>query len=261
MDYFGHYLPQDSPLHRRDPRVKIIAVLIFSILILRMNMKGLAVSACILTALALLSRIPIRSLLKSLYPVVPFFSVLFILYVLLTPGNPVPILPNGPIQITYEGLNIGTNQVTRFSLLILNASLFTMTTNPTEIAAGLERLLRPVRIIGISSNNIAMMISLALRFFPELAGELNTLRQAQIARGGGFGSNRTARKIKAVGYLAFTVAVNILRRCDELVDAMEARGYSPGKRTYLRELCLCRGDYCFITCLAAIVYFMECLWV
>ncbi len=254
MYNLGQYIPRESAVHSRDPRVKLIAVIALSIVILYVNAIGLLLVTAMAIAISQLARIPMGSLLKALRPVLPFFLGLFFLYIFFTPGRPLPPFPIGPVQISYEGLNLGIIQVSKFLLLVVAASILTMTTTPSEITIGLERLLRPIRITGISSHDIAMLVSLALRFMPTLLDEMNSVNEAQLARGANFNSHRMSGKIKAISYLAVPLSVNIFRRCDELVDAMEARGYQSGHRTYLRELVLSRADYCII---AAIIIFVT----
>jgi len=253
MFKLGQYVYQESPVHSRDPRVKIIAVIALSMVILQVNSVGLLVTSIIVMACSLLANIALKSLLKTLRPVLPFFFCLFLLYIFFTPGRPLPLFPIGPVQITYEGVGFGILQVLRFMLLVLAASILTVTTSQSEITIGLERLLRPCRIIGISSHNIAMMVSLALRFIPLLADEMNSISEAQLARGASFNPRRVSGKIRAISYLAAPLAINVFRRCDELVDAMEARGYRQGNRTYLCELVFDRIDYCLIGILIAVV--------
>lgn len=247
MYKLGQYIPRESLVHRLDPRVKLIAVIALSIIILHVNTMGLLVVTVMAAAISQLAHIPPGSLLKTLRPVLPFFLALFVLYIFFTPGHPLPPFPIGPIQISYEGLNLGIMQVSKFLLLVVAASILTITTTQSEITIGLERLLRPVRFTGISSHDIAMLVSLALRFMPTLLDEMASVSEAQLARGANFKPHSISGKIRAISYLTVPLSVNILRRCDELVDAMEARGYQPGPRTYLRELVLSRVDYCLIS--------------
>lgn len=186
-------------------------------------------------------------------PVLPFFFGLFLLYLFFTPGSPLPSFPIGPVQISYEGMYLGIFQVGKFLLLVLAASILTMTTPATEITIGLERLLRPLKYVGLSYHDIAMMVSLALRFIPTLVDEMNGISEAQLARGANFNPRRMSGKIRAISYLATPLSINIFRRCDELVDAMEARGYQRGHRTYLRELVLTSADYCLIGAFIVVV--------
>jgi len=253
MYNLGQYFSRESPVHNRDPRVKIIAVIALSIIILQVNTIGLIVVTGGVIVVSQLAYLPLGSLLRTLRPVLPLFLCLFLLYIFFTPGRPLPWFPTGPVQITYQGLSLGIHQVGKFLLLVLGASILTMTTPQSEITIGLERLLRPIRVIGISSHDIAMMVSLALRFIPALLDEMNSISDAQVARGANFNPRRLSGKVRAISYLAAPLSVNIFRRCDELVDAMEARGYQQGQRTYLRELVLTRADYCLIGALTAVV--------
>jgi len=253
MYKLGQYIYLESPVHRLDPRVKLIAVIALSIIILHVNFVGLIVASAVALAISLFACLSLGLVLKTLRPVLPFFFCLFLLYIFFTPGRPLPPFPIGPLQISYEGLNFGMLQVWKFLLLVVAASIMTMTTTQSEITMGLERLLRPIRFTGISSHDIAMLVSLALRFMPTLLDEMNNISQAQLARGANFNPRTISGKIRAIAYLAVPLAVNIFRRCDELVDAMEARGYQQGHRTYLRELVLSRSDYCLIAAIIVLV--------
>ena len=242
----GVYVAGDSPIHKRDPRVKIIGVIALSIIIMQVEYVGLLVASSLAVVVAQLARIPLKSLLRTLNPVLPFFFCLFLMYAFFTPGMPLPGFPLGPVQISYQGLYLGLIQVGRFLLLVAVASILTMTTPQSELTIGLERLLRPIRVTGISSHDVAMMVSLALRFIPTLIEEMNSINEAQLARGANFNPHRLIGKIKSIIHLGTPLATSVFRRCDELVDAMEARGYQQGSRTYLRDLVLTRGDSCLI---------------
>lgn len=246
------YYPLDSLVHRLDPRVKIIAVLMVSILLLRASLTGLAVAAGFFLLISWASRTPLTAMLKSLRPVLPFFIGLFILYLFFTPGSPLPYLSFGPVQVTQQGLTVAITQVGKFLLLVAAASLFTMTTNPIEITTGLERLLRPLKVFGLSSHDLAMMISLAFRFIPEFVVELDSIRQAQQSRGADLNEDGITGKIRLMTGLASALALNMLRRSDQLIDAMEARGYRPGPRTYLNQLSFRRGDYGVLAALTVV---------
>jgi len=259
MYKLGEYVAWESPVHRRDPRVKIIGVIALSIIILQVNYIGLFVASGMAIAISLMARIPLRSLLSTLRPVLPFFFCLFLMYLFFTPGRPLPGFPIGPVQISCQGLCIGLIQVWKFMLLVAAASILTMTTPQSEITIGLERLLRPIKITGLSSHDIAMMVSLALRFIPTLLDEMNSIREAQLARGANFTPHRIGGRLKAIIHLAAPLSLSIFRRCDELVDAMEARGYHQGARTYLRDLVLTRVDTCLITAFIVLV-FAVLLW-
>lgn len=253
MNNLIQYHPCDSPFHRLDPRVKIVAVISLSIVFLRAGMAGLGLSALILLAAAGLSRIPLLKLFRTLRPVIPFFAVLFLLYAFFTPGTVWLNMAPLPFQVTVNGFNLAVTQVGKFLLLVMVASLLTMTTRADELTFGLERVLRPLNLFGISSHDLAMMVSLAFRFIPEVASELNTIRQAQLARGVDFDNRRWLVAMRTISYLAAPLVVNVLRRCDELVDAMESRGYDPGGRTYLHEPYLKAADFGFMAALIPLV--------
>ncbi|HEX3012488.1 MAG TPA: energy-coupling factor transporter transmembrane protein EcfT [Syntrophomonadaceae bacterium] len=247
MYNLGTYVHRGSPVHRLDPRVKILAAVAFSIIILHVDAVGLLAAAGLILVITGLGRIPIKTLLSALKPGLPFFFLLFLMNIFFTPGK--LLLDLGFIQISHQGLQLGLLQIWRFILLIIIAAILTMTTLPAEITMGLERLLRPIGIFRISSHDIAMMICLALRFIPVLLQEMNSIKEAQSARGANFsrGSMRSAM------CLIEPLTVNIFKRCDDLVDAMEARGYQQGNRTYLRELVLSWTDYCLIGGMVVVV--------
>lgn len=230
-----------------------------SIIILQVRITGLAAVTGLILAAALLARIPMRTWLRTLRPVMPFFICMFLLYIFLTPGRPLPGFPLGPVTMTFEGLVTGLVQIGKFVLLILAAALLTMTTTQLDITIGLERLLRPVKLVGLSSHEIALMISLALRFLPMLEEEMNNIKESQLARGADFNSGSIGQKMRFINHLAVPLAVNIFRRCDDLIDAMESRGYQQGSRTYLRELRFKALDYGLLTALAVALITAICL--
>ncbi|MEQ8176308.1 MAG: energy-coupling factor transporter transmembrane component T [Syntrophomonadaceae bacterium] len=242
MHELGQYVHGDSPVHRTDPRLKLLAVLALSILTLRLGTTGLIAVTVFLLGISLLAGIAWGMLLGTTRPVWPLFTVLFLIYALFAPGTPILPFASGSIGISYEGLYTGAVQVSRFILLILDASLLTMTTAPSELTMGLEWLLRPLSKVGISSHNIALMVNLALRFFPTLHEEMRNINEAQLARGADFKPGSLRGKIRSMMFIATPLTLTILRRSDELVEAMEARGYQPGPRTYLSELTFTKTD-------------------
>lgn len=246
MVQLGQYIHQESIIHKLDPRVKIIAVIVLSILILDVSMKGLLIVSAVILTGSRLARISLQALGRILRPVLPFFLFLFIVYLFFTPGKPIPPFPVGPVKVTWAGLTLGLEQIYRFFLLVLAAGLLTMTTAASAISSGLERLLRPLEIIGISSHDVAMMISLALRFFPALLEQTKQINEAQLARGANFNPRSLKGKLKAVSCIAIPLLMNVFRFSDQLIEAMEARGYQPGPRTYLYELSLSKTEYALI---------------
>lgn len=243
MHELGRYFSVDSPVHRSDPRIKLLAVLAVSILLLRVDQTGLIGVAVFLLALSQLANIGWGMLFKTTRPVWVLFSLLFLVYVLFTPGNHVFSFSTGPFKISYEGLYEGLMQVGRFMLMILAASLLTMTTSLSELTMALEWLLRPLSRVGISSHNIAFMVNMALRFFPTLQEEMKNIKEAQLARGADSKPGSLGGKMRYMVFIATPLIMNILRRSDQLVEAMEARGYQPGPRTYLCEFTFTKADF------------------
>jgi biotin transport system permease protein/energy-coupling factor transport system permease protein len=229
--------------HRLDPRTKILSVLFLSFIVIRGDWFTLLMVGALLLVLTAASRLSPRALFTAFKPVIYLFALLFLIHLFLTDGVPISPFPLGPVSASYEGLNKGLILVSQFSLLIWAAFILTSSTLPTDLICGIERLLRPFRKIGIPSHDVAIMISLALRFVPTFANELARVKEAQIARGADFYRGSPARSIRRIATLVLPVTTNLIRNVDALAEAMEARGYQRGDRTYLKELRLSVWDY------------------
>ena len=186
MYHIGQYIPGKSIIHRLDPRVKIGATIVLSILILKGEAFTGAMISAFLIALVPVSRLNISHMMRALRPVLFFFTLLFLLHLFFTDGTPIPPFPPWRVTVTYEGLFRGAMTTWQFILLILNAAILTMTTSPTELISGIERLLRPLGVLRIPSHDIAIMISIALRFVPTFLEEIDRIKTAQMARGADF---------------------------------------------------------------------------
>jgi len=243
MYHMGHYIPKDSLIHRLDPRIKIAAVILMSILVLNGGFMTQSVLTLFLMGLVPISRIRTGQFLRALRPMWVFFAILFFLHLLFTAGTPIPPFPHWRVTLTYEGLYTGSLTTWQFVLLITTAALLTMTSSPSQLVSGIEGLLRPLRVIGIPSHDLAMMISLALRFVPTLLEEIARIRDAQAARGAQFNRGRMSKRLRAISALVLPVILSAFRRADALAVAMAARGYGSGPRTSMRELRLGRADY------------------
>lgn len=239
----GQYIPGSSLLHRLDPRVKIGSVIMMSILILHGDAITVAFLTLFLISLIFFARLNLHAIARGFKPMVVFFALLFFIHLFFTHGSPLLHFPFLGITITREGLLRGSIVVWDFSLLVLAASMLTMTTSPMELVSGIERLLRPFRIIGLPSHDVAMMVSIALRFLPTIAEEINRIREAQWARGADLTDGVPWRRIKASVSLMIPVVLGSFRRADQLAEAMEARAYQRGTRTYLRNLRMTGPDY------------------
>jgi len=232
----GQYLPSDTSLHRLDPRVKILSVVVLSLLIFRATTGEIVlISAFLFAAIRSAGMTPAVAL-RSLKPVAVFMAMIFSVHLLFTEGEPLVSLAPLPMRITREGILRGIYVTWQFAGLVLAAAVLTRTTSPSDLVGGIERLLRPFSRVGVPSQDIAVMIAMALRFMPMLMEEYDRLRTAQMARGADFTTGSLLLRGRAIAALAVPLLLSSFRRADELAVAMEARGYRRGPRTTLREL-------------------------
>ena len=232
----GQYIPGNSVVHRLDPRTKIIITLAYMILLFVLNnFYGYIFPVVFLILATVLSRIPVRYLVKGLKPLVFIIALTFILNSFMIKGR--IIYEIGPLDITYEGLSQGAFMAIRLILLITGTSLLTLTTSPISLTDGIERLLSPFRKIGVPAHELAMMMTIALRFIPTLLEETDKIMKAQMARGADFESGNIINRAKNLVPLLVPLFISAFRRADDLAMAMEARCYRGGEnRTRLKEL-------------------------
>lgn len=252
----GQYVPGDSPVHRLDPRVKIVATLLASVVILNAGaVESLAVTAFLLAGAALAGLSGGR-MMEALRPLAWFFALLFGLHLFFSDGRPiVAALP----ALTWEGLWRGAAVTWQFAALVVSAAILTMTTDPSGLVGGFEKLLRPFNRFGLPSHDLAVMVSVALRFVPTLLEEVERMREAQVARGADFGAGGPVRRLRKMASLVIPLILCTFRRADELALAMEGRGYHRGPRTYLRELKFTRADYAALLAVAGFLIAVEAL--
>ena len=161
--------------------------------------------------------------------------------------------------MTYEGLERGVLVTWQFIALVVSAAVLTMTTAPSELVGGFEKLLRPFNRLGVPSHDIAVMVSISLRFVPTLLEEVERMKEAQMARGADFASGGLVRRLKKMATLVIPLILCTFRRADELALAMEGRSYHRGPRTYLRELKFSRFDYAALLFIAAFLIGVEAI--
>lgn len=235
----GQYIPADSPVHRLDPRTKIAAVtlLMVAIFIVR-DFAGYALLTAFLLGIVALSRIPIGYVLRGLRPIVFLLAVTLILNVFFSGIEGGQVLVRlGPLAVTREALVRALFIGYRLIALVVATSLLTFTTSPVELTDGIERLLRPFRRIGVPAHELAMMMTIALRFIPTLLEETEKIIKAQMARGAEFERGNIFRRARALVPVLVPLFVSAFRRADELALAMEARCYRGGeKRTRMKQL-------------------------
>jgi energy-coupling factor transporter transmembrane protein EcfT len=254
MIRLGQYLPGDTVVHRLDPRVKILSVVALSILIFAATWVEILLISAFLIAVIRATRMSPVQALGALRPVAVFMAMIFLVHLLFTEGRPILSLTPLPVRITQEGLVRGIYVTWQFAGLVLGAAVLTRSTPPSDLVGGIERLLRPLSRVGIPSQDLAVMIAMALRFMPMLLEEYDRLRMAQMARGADFTTGSIALRTRAVTALAVPLLLSSFRRADELAVAMEARGYRRGPRTTLRELALSRRDLGAFAVMAAFFF-------
>ncbi len=248
------YVPGTSPLHKLDPRTKLVALMVTSILVLQIaTFPRLGLFAASFVLLAYFSGVRTGVFIRSIRPMLVFFTFIFLMHLFLTEGN--PIFRIGAIRPTFEGLTAGTLITAKFVLLILFASLLTATTRSTMITNGIERLLRPLPInrIGLSSFDIATMMSLSIRFVPVLLDNARQIRYAQIARG----LDTRHNMFRTASTTITPMIRESVSTADELATAMESRCYQGNFRTSLFELKMRAADWgvlCGIGGLAILSY-------
>ena len=250
----GQYYPADSAVHRLDPRMKIL--LLVAMIVAIFLCGDLLAYIPVIGVLALasyLSKVPFRLLLKGLRPLRFILVFTFILNLFFLQGE-TPLLHLGFTVITREALLTAIQSSLRLVLLVLFSSLLTLTTAPVTLTDGLERLLSPLRVIHFPAHEMAMMMTIALRFIPTLLEEADKIMKAQSARGADFESGNLIARAKAMVPLLVPLFVSAFRRAGELAMAMEARCYHGGEgRTRLRVLRLHRGDFIAALVAAALI--------
>jgi energy-coupling factor transport system permease protein len=238
----GQYMPGESLMHRLDPRTKMLVSLgIIIVLFVVSNTLAYALLAVpILLAIAI-SGVPVKLIFRSLRPLTFIMVLTFVLHLFMDPGE--VLFSIGRITATDQGLRLGIVTVVRLTLLVLATSIVTMTTSPIAFTDGLERLLAPFARLGLPAHELAMMMTIALRFIPTLLEETDKIMKAQMARGADFESGNIAKRAKAMIPILVPLFVSAFRRADELAVAMEARCYRGGEgRTRLRELAFSGED-------------------
>ena len=233
----GQYFPGHSVIHRLDPRIKILISLVLLVLVFFIrSLWGFAAFLCFILIISVLAGIPLKYLLRSLKPLLLIVAFTFILNLFFaTNGN--VIFRWQFVMITDVGLNNAVFLAVRLVMLVLSTSLLTLTTSPIALTDGMESLLSPLKAVKFPAHELAMMMSIALRFIPTLMDEADRIMKAQKARGADFDTGGLVKRAKAMIPLLIPLFLSAFRHADELALAMEARCYHGGKgRTRLRVL-------------------------
>ncbi len=224
---FGQYYPSDSTVHRLDPRIKLLITLAYIVvLFLIKSVIGYAIAFLFVVAAVMLSRVPIKLLLKNLKPLRFILILMFLINVLFTPLGDRVLLEFWVIKITDTGIIKAVEMLVRIVLLILFTGLLTFTTSPLSLTVAIELLLTPLKKIGFPAHELAMMMTIALRFIPTLMEETDKIMKAQMARGASFDTGNIFQKAKSMIPLLIPLFVSAFRRADDLALAMTARCYN-----------------------------------
>lgn len=239
----GQYYPTGSVIHRMDPRVKLFGTLVFLISVFAYKgVAGFAVVTLFLAAVIGISKVPFRYMVKGLRAIMILMLITALFNLFLTPGE--VLLQVWKLKITKEGVMSAIRMAVRLTYLILGTSLMTLTTTPNQLTDGLEKALRPLAKIHVPVHEIAMMMSIALRFIPILIEETDKIMKAQMARGASFDEGNIIRKAKSLIPLLVPLFVSAFRRANDLAMAMEARCYCGGDgRTKMKPLRYQSLDY------------------
>lgn len=259
----GQYFPGNSLIHRLDPRTKILAVIVYiTVIFCIKSLLGYAVIGAFTVSCVLFSKIPFKFVLKGLKPIMIFIVITAVFNLFLTDGRIWVRL--GFLKITYEGLRLAIFMVLRLFFLVMGTSILTLTTSPISLTDGIENLLSPFKKIGVPAHELAMMMTIALRFIPTLLEETDKIIKAQTARGADFESGNLVNRAKAMIPILIPLFIGAFRRADDLAVAMECRCYRGGEnRTRLRELKLKKVDalgWLALVVLVALIVFTNILY-
>ena len=250
---FGQFIPGNSILHRMDPRVKIVLLCtIIATIFCTFNFYALGLITAFIIVAILLSGVPFKMYLKSLKVIMIIVIITSLLNIFYSSGT--PIFEFWIFKITLDGIFRAIYVTVRIIALILISSALTFTTSPTDLTDAIERLMSPLTVFHIKVHEIAMMMTIALRFIPTLLDETDKIMSAQKARGADMESGNVFQKVKALIPVLIPLFVSAFRRAYELAVAMECRCYQGGEgRTRMKSLHMHRLDYISIILMVFVV--------
>lgn len=250
----GQYFPGDSVVHKMDARMKIMLtmLLIVSIFICK-NILSLAAVVIFTVVLVFISKIPIKTILKSIKPLAIIIVITALLNIFYGKGE--PLVELGRLKITLDGIETAVFMAVRIIILVVISSLLTYTTSPTQLTDALERLLKPLKLVKIDVHTIAMTMTIALRFIPTLIEEIDKIMSAQKSRGADMESGGLISRAKALVPVLIPLFISAFRRANELAYAMECRCYRGGDgRTKMKVMKFSARDF---VALAAVAVFIA----
>ena len=243
----GQYFPGDSIVHKLDPRIKIIIIGLFIASLFFINsFSPYILILGFISMVIKVAKLPLKFIVKGLRPLLFIILITLTINIFMTKGE--VLFEIGPLAVTKEGISTAVFMALRLIFLITGTSLLTLTTSSIALTDGIEKLLTPFKKIGLPAHELAMMMTIALRFIPTLLEETDKIMKAQMARGADFESGNILRRAKNLVPLLVPLFINAFRRADELATAMEARCYRGGdNRTRLNELKLKKSDFVVLT--------------
>ena len=239
----GQFLPGNSAVHRLDPRTKILLMVVYIVIVFFVQTLWVfALPVALMIAMFLFARVPATYFFSSLKPMKWLLIFMFVINLFATPGETV-LFQWRFIRLTQEALDQAIFITLRLVLLVAGTSILTLTTSPFALTDGLEKLMAPLRKLRFPAHELAMMMTIALRFIPTLLEETDRIQKAQMARGADFESGNLFQRAKSMIPILVPLFVSAFRRADELAMAMESRCYHGGEgRTRMRELHFHAGD-------------------
>ena len=241
----GQYIAGSSAVHKLEPRVKIILTLVYIIFIFTINSAAGYIACGILTAAVILTaKIPLKMMLKGMKPLMWIFIFTATINIFMTPGTELWAREWGffKLAVTVEGIRAAVMLMLRLMFLVMGSSILTLTTSPLQLTDGIEKLMRPLDRFGIPSHEIAMMMTIAIRFIPTLGEETEKIMKAQKARGADLDTGGVIKRAKAMVPVLVPLFISAFRRADELATAMDSRCYNGAKRTRMKETKVQRSD-------------------
>lgn len=248
----GQYIAGKSALHKMDARLKLVLTLIYIAVLFIVSKPISYIMISLATVFVILiSKIPLKFFLKGLRPMLIIIMFTVFINLFFTPGRALwqAEIFSKTVKITYEGVRNGITIIVRLTLLICGTSVLTLTTSPIMLTDAMEKILSPLRIIKVPSHELAMMMSIAIRFIPTIGEEADKIIKAQKARGADFESGNIIARARAMVPILIPLFVSAFRRADELATAMDARCYHGGTgRTRMKQMRLAKGDYIIMVC-------------
>ena len=260
----GQYYPGDSVLHRLDPRTKLVGTMVFIISLFLFRTFGAYLVATVFLAVVIkISKVPFKFIVKGLKSILILLLITMVFNLFLTPGT--PVFRIWKLVITREGILQALFMAIRLVYLIIGSTVMTLTTTPNNLTDGMEKGLSPLKKLHVPVHEVAMMMSIALRFIPILMEETDKIMKAQMARGADFESGGLIKKAKSMVPRLVPLFISAFRRANDLAMAMEARGYRGGDgRTKMKPLIYKRRDYtayalllCYLLCICLAGWFLP----